>query len=320
MRLKSIIIFSTFIITFTACATSQDAVVSTNQPTNNDVVITQNTRENTEDLEELFWARRDSTTMNFTQADVDFMSGMIGHHAQALIMSSLAEPNNASQSVQTLAARIINAQKDEIRIMQRWLSDRDQTVPQVKIEGLNLILTPGTEPSLIFSEEAVIAGLDRTEMAEDHSMHDMEKEKPEEMEDKMHAEMEAMVNRTSDMSHMANNGTGDEEMDHSNMDHSAMGHDMAMHDHSDMPGMLNDIQLQELADAKGKEFDKLFLRYMIQHHAGAITMVNELVSVDGAAQEVSIGKLAGDINVDQKTEIERMRLMLMEILESEGSE
>jgi uncharacterized protein (DUF305 family) len=258
--------------------------------------------------------------MNFTQADVDFMSGMIGHHAQALIMSSLAEPNNASQSVQTLAARIINAQKDEIRIMQRWLSDRDQTVPQVKIEGLNLILTPGTEPSLIFSEEAVIAGLDRTEMAEDHSMHDMEKEKPEEMEDKMHAEMEAMVNRTSDMSHMANNGTGDEEMDHSNMDHSAMGHDMAMHDHSDMPGMLNDIQLQELADAKGKEFDKLFLRYMIQHHAGAITMVNELVSVDGAAQEVSIGKLAGDINVDQKTEIERMRLMLMEILESEGSE
>ncbi|MGB0346136.1 MAG: DUF305 domain-containing protein, partial [Balneolaceae bacterium] len=59
---------------------------------------------------------------------------------------------------------------------------------------------------------------------------------------------------------------------------------------------------------------------MIQHHAGAITMVNELVSIDGAAQEVSIGKLAGDINVDQKTEIERMRLMLMQILESEGSE
>jgi uncharacterized protein (DUF305 family) len=41
--------------------------------------------------------------------------------------------------------------------------------------------------------------------------------------------------------------------------------------------------------------------------------------VDGAAQEVSIGKLAGDINVDQKTEIERMRLMLLQIMEKEIS-
>jgi uncharacterized protein (DUF305 family) len=59
---------------------------------------------------------------------------------------------------------------------------------------------------------------------------------------------------------------------------------------------------------------------MIQHHAGAITMVNDLVKTDGAAQEVSIGKLAGDINVDQKTEIERMRLMLMQIMQAEQSE
>ena len=315
MRIKSVFILVFMATTLIGCSSSKNVAESNDIVESSDDLIVQDRREGNEDLEELFWARRDSTKLKFVQADVDFMSGMIGHHAQALIMSSLAKPNNASQSVQTLAARIINAQKDEIAIMQRWLSDRNQTVPQVKIEGLNLILTPGTEPSLIFSEEAVIAGLDRSDMAEDHSMHNMDKDKPEEMEDKMHAEMDAMMNRSSNMSHMADNGTGGDEMDHS-----AMGHDMKMHDHSGMPGMLNQIQLQELAEAKGKDFDRLFLRYMIQHHAGAITMVNELVEVDGAAQEVSIGKLAGDINVDQKTEIERMRLMLMQILEAEGGE
>lgn len=313
MRFKSILLFSILAIGFTACGTTQEVGVSLDQTTN-DEAVTQNSRENNEDLEELFWARRDSTKMNFSQADVDFMSGMIGHHSQALIMSSLAKPNNASRSVQTLAARIINAQKDEIAIMQRWLSDRNQTVPQVKIEGLNLIITPGSKPSLIFSEEAVIAGLDRTQMAEDHSMHGTDKEKPVEMQEKMHAEMDAQLNRTSDMSHMANNGTDKE------MDHNAMGHDMLMHDHSGMPGMLSQFQLEELAVTKGKDFDRLFLRYMIQHHAGAITMVNELVETDGAVQDVSLNTLAGDINVDQKTEIERMRLMLMQIMESEGGE
>lgn len=296
------------------CSSSKEVAVSQDQDVNSEE-LTQNGRENNEAIEALFWARRDSTKLQFTQADVDFMSGMIGHHSQALIMSSLAKPNNASRSVQTLAARIINAQKDEIAIMQRWLSDRNQTVPQIKIEGLNLIITPGNAPSLIFTEQAVIDGLNRSDMVEDHSMHGGDKEKPEEMKEKMHAEMDATLNRSSNMSHMAENGAGNEEMDHS-----AMGHDMMMHDHSDMAGMLNPIQLQELADARGKDFDKLFLRYMIQHHSGAISMVNDLVEVDGAAQEVGIGKLAGDINVDQKTEIERMRLMLMQIMEAEGME
>jgi hypothetical protein len=61
--------------------------------------------------------------MRFTDADVAFVTGMIPHHAQALIMSELAPTNGASQSVQTLAARIINAQTDEIALMQRWLAD-----------------------------------------------------------------------------------------------------------------------------------------------------------------------------------------------------
>ena len=68
------------------------------------------------DLSELFWARQDSAKMQFTQPDVDFMTGMIGHHAQALIMSSMASVNNASPSIVILTKRIINAQKDEIEL------------------------------------------------------------------------------------------------------------------------------------------------------------------------------------------------------------
>src|SRR5690606_9048861 len=63
------------------------------------------------DLEALYWARQDSARMAFTEADVRFMDGMIGHHAQALIMSALAPTNGASPAVQTLAARITNAQR-----------------------------------------------------------------------------------------------------------------------------------------------------------------------------------------------------------------
>jgi uncharacterized protein (DUF305 family) len=75
--------------------------------------------------------------MNFVQADVDFMTDMIAHHAQALIMSRLAPENDASRSVQALAARIINAQYDEIGTMQKWLRDRKQPVPEVHIDGLD---------------------------------------------------------------------------------------------------------------------------------------------------------------------------------------
>ena len=91
-------------------------------------------------LETLFWARKDSALTRFSQADVDFMTGMIAHHAQALIMSSFAETNGASSSIQVLAARIINAQKDEINIMQQWLRERNQTVPHVMIHGSSLMI------------------------------------------------------------------------------------------------------------------------------------------------------------------------------------
>ncbi|MEO5902529.1 MAG: DUF305 domain-containing protein, partial [Gemmatimonadaceae bacterium] len=54
------------------------------------------------------------TRYPFTEADARFMSGMIGHHAQAIVMSNMAPTHGANSRVRTLAERIINAQQDEI--------------------------------------------------------------------------------------------------------------------------------------------------------------------------------------------------------------
>jgi len=165
--------------------------------------------------------------MRFTPADVHFMTGMIAHHAQALVMSDLVPTRGASPSIRTLAARIINSQQDEIALMQSWLRDRGQPVPEVHIEGTNLMLH-----------------------GVDHSTH--------------------------------------------------------MH----MPGMLTPEQLHELEQAQGAGFDRLFLKYMIQHHSGAVTMVRDLFATDGAGQDEAVFKFASDVHVDQTTEIARMELML----------
>jgi uncharacterized protein (DUF305 family) len=182
----------------------------------------------TDDLEALYMARTDSARQDFTEADVRFMTGMIGHHAQALVMSGFAPANGASPTIRTLAARIINAQQDEIQIMQQWLRDRGEPVPEVHIADGRLMI----------------------------------------------------------------HGAG----------HGAM-----------MPGMLTDEQMRELEAAQGREFDRLFLTYMVQHHRGAVTMVHGLFATDGAAQGDVAFKLASDIQVDQITEINRMELMLEEM-------
>lgn len=77
-------------------------------------------------------ARADSLRYPYTVADVQFMTGMIGHHAQAIVMSKYAPTHGADPAVQRLAERIINAQEDEIATMQRWLGDRLQPVPEAK--------------------------------------------------------------------------------------------------------------------------------------------------------------------------------------------
>jgi uncharacterized protein (DUF305 family) len=177
-----------------------------------------------ERLEAIARARADSARMNVHEADVRFMQGMIHHHAQALVMSALAPTNEASGSIRTLSGRIVNAQRDEIWVMQRWLRERGREAPEVADDGT----IPGT----------------------DHSMH------------------------------------------------------------MQMVGMLSPQQLDELRAARGPEFDRLFLTYMIQHHDGAVVMVEELFATDGAALDDTVFRLASDIQVDQRTEIARMQRML----------
>lgn len=188
-------------------------------------------------------ARADSLRYPYTKADIDFMTGMIHHHAQAIYISRWAPSHGADAAVQRLTARIINAQTDEIMIMQTWLKDRNQPVPQVDTAG-TVTMPAGA--------------------AGGHAMHG-----------------------------------------HAGHDMSAMGGMM-------MPGMLSDAQLKELDAARGPEFDRLFLTFMILHHRGAVTMVKELFASDGAGQDETIFKFANDVEVDQSTEIKRMFTMMLE--------
>ena len=80
-----------------------------------------------------------------------------------------------------------------------------------------------------------------------------------------------------------------------------------------MPGMLTPEQMAQLDAARGKEFDRLFLTFMIQHHQGAITMVRELFGTQGAGQDESVFAFANDVQIDQEPEIARMRQMLLEL-------
>jgi uncharacterized protein (DUF305 family) len=207
----------------------------------------------TAELEALYEARTDSARTRFIEADVEFMSGMIHHHAQALVMGRLAPTHGASPTIQTLAARIINAQEDEIATMEQWLADRGQPVPEAHLELPNLTLY----------------------IPEHDSTH--------------------AAGHAPDTAHEAS------------------------HVVQQMPGMLTPEQIQELDEAQGAEFDRLFLTYMIQHHQGAVTMVHELFAIDGAAQDPATFKLASDIQVDQRTEIDRMERMLEALPDAGGA-
>jgi len=80
--------------------------------------------------------------------------------------------------------------------------------------------------------------------------------------------------------------------------------------HMMMPGMLSPEQMQQLRDATGPEFERLFLELMIQHHEGAIVMVRDLFDTPGAAQESTVNFFANEVDADQTIEIQRMRRML----------
>ena len=92
----------------------------------------------------------------------------------------------------------------------------------------------------------------------------------------------------------------------------------AMHERHDsagtmemlMPGMLTADQLAQLSAARGPAFNQLFLRFMIQHHEGALTMVSQLFGTTGAGQDSEMFRFASEIESDQDAEIMRMRTML----------
>ena len=160
----------------------------------------------------------------FTVADVRFMQDMIGHHAQAIEMARMAATHGAGEAVQKLAEKIDISQRDEIELMEQWLVERGQAVP-------------------------------------------------------------------------------DEE------------YRRAVR----MPGMLTPEQMAQLDAARGPEFDRLFLTFMIEHHRGALEMVEALFASPGAAQDPDIFRFATDVDADQRDEIYVMQSMLSMLATTGGS-
>jgi uncharacterized protein (DUF305 family) len=163
----------------------------------------------------------DLSKVGATAADVKFMQGMIGHHAQAVEMVALIKDRTSNPDMNRLGLRIQVSQDDEMNMMRTWLKDRGAAIPGP------------------------------------HSHHEPG---------------------------------------------------------GFMPGMLTAEEMAALAAAKGVEFDRLFLMGMIKHHGGAITMVEDLFKSPGAAQEGGIFAFASDVDADQRMEIDRMGMMLKEIM------
>jgi len=164
-----------------------------------------------------------------SKKDIEFMQGMIMHHAQAVEMVALMESRTDNKELRLFGARISHSQAEEIKFMERWLTARGQPT-EMKMSGMS-------------------------------GMQDMP------------------------------------------------GMDMSKHQML-MPGMLTAKQMAALRNAKGKEFDQLFLRGMIQHHGGALTMVKELFDTAGAGQDAELFSFTTDVDSGQRAEIKIMQTML----------
>lgn len=165
-----------------------------------------------------------------SRKDVEFMQGMIMHHAQAVEMTAFIESRTENKEIRLLGARISQSQSDEMSFMKRWLENRGE------------VISPAM-PEMNMSE----------------------------------------VNDSSHHNH-----------------------------HMMMPGMLTPKQMTALKNAKGREFDQLFLKGMIQHHQGALVMVKELFETSGAGQDAEIFNFATDVDSGQRAEIKRMETLLSE--------
>jgi len=105
---------------------------------------------------------------NVHPADAHFMSGMIPHHAQAVLIAGWAPSHGARADVQILCERIVVAQRDEIALMQTWLRDRGQPVPDAKATHMKMMMN-GMEhdmlmPGMLNDEE--LARLDKARGSE----------------------------------------------------------------------------------------------------------------------------------------------------------
>jgi uncharacterized protein (DUF305 family) len=108
---------------------------------------------------------------------------------------------------------------------------------------------------------------------------------------------------------------------HNMPNHNMAGHDMPGMDMSKhemlMPGMLTAKQMDALKNAKGQEFDHLFLTGMIQHHNGALIMVKDLFNTAGSGQDAELFNFVTDVDTGQRAEIKIMQTMLGEKPEEE---
>jgi uncharacterized protein (DUF305 family) len=98
---------------------------------------------------------------------------------------------------------------------------------------------------------------------------------------------------------------------HDHMDHMGAMKGMDMSSMPMMPGMLTPQQMQALSRATGRAFDQLFLTGMIQHHTGALVMVQDLFDTPGAGQDAVLFDFATDVDNTQRAEINIMQGMLL---------
>jgi uncharacterized protein (DUF305 family) len=108
-------------------------------------------------------AAADGGRYPYTPADVQFMTGMISHHAQAVVMAGWAPSHGADPAIQRMCERIVVGQNDEIGLMSDWLRDRGEKVPPADPKGMKMTMG-GMEhmmlmPGMLTDEE--MAALDK---------------------------------------------------------------------------------------------------------------------------------------------------------------
>jgi uncharacterized protein (DUF305 family) len=85
----------------------------------------------------------------YTAADVQFMQGMIGHHAQAIVMANMAPTHGASPQIALLCRKSLRSQRDEIELMQNWLRERGEKVPDANDPHAGMDMSMGDHRMLM---------------------------------------------------------------------------------------------------------------------------------------------------------------------------